>query len=725
MNLKQIGSLFALGIVFLIIVPSISLAGQSNLQFDTVKYNYKSLFSQEHPLETVNVLDSILALNSLTEEITIQALYHKGMLLFNNYKNEDAIKCFEQIFSTSTTIKYSKGELLFHIGLCYENLFNNDKAEKYFVKSLEYTSPDQKELLAKLTNSLGRIYYNMGIYEKANINYIESHNLSSEIKDSISIIRALSNLGILNDIWENYNKAIDIYLEALQIAKECENEHYIAILNNNLGVSHFCLGEYHKALNYYQNALEIELKNENMIDVSGSYHNIGNIHEVMEDYNKALSFYIKALDIQDTYNDFDGMVLTLHDIGIVHGCLGDYNLAISYCKKSLAIAIAKNMKNKEMAVHESLAKLYSQQVNFDSAFHHQTKFIAIKVSLFTVEKNKEIAKQQASFKNKQDENKIAILSKEKEVAQAKTEQQRILTIGYIVIIILLVIALFIGHRLFYNKKIAHEKLKNQEKKIVEMSMKVMKQNEEFIDNLEYGRVVQKAVLTGDTIINKWFADSFYINLPQLIVSGDFYWIKNIGQKVYVIVSDCTGHGVPGGFMSMLGLAFLNEIITDEFKYYPNELLDILRDRIKDALNQTDLNASAQNGMDLACCLFNFDDMKMYFAGAHMPLWHQQINRIDRIKGDLMPIGVSVKEKPFSMQELSFKKGDRFYMFTDGMIDQFSSSGEKYSSKRLENKIHDTYEVSGEKQKEQILNSFLEWKGEMPQTDDALLLGLQV
>ncbi len=714
-----------LGVLIILIIHALSINAQQPISFDSVRHSYESPFAKEYPFEVVLILDSILSRNNLDAKVEAAVLYNKGMILYGNKQDTEAIECFKALLNKKEVAYYASNVLLMQIGFSYENLYLNEKAEKYYSQAIESTLNENKQVKAKLFILLGRVYYKMGVYEKAFNNYHESYNICNEIADTNTLINVLSNLGIVHDEWGQHNKAIEAYLKGLQLAIEVHSVDYISKLNNNLGVSYFCLEKYHKALEYYNKALAIELEKENEIDIAGSYHNIGNVYEVLGDYNTALFYYLKAIDIQNAIDDYDGLVLALNDIALVYGYMGDIEIALDYCNKSRDIAIGKNMIKNEMFAYETLVKLYTQQKSYDLAFQNQNKLIAIKDSLFTIEKNQEIAEQQARFNNEQNEIEIALLSKEKEVSEVKIERQRTVTSSFVILIILLLVALFIGYRLFYNKKIAHEKLQRQEEKIIEMSKKVMEQNDIFTDNLEYGRVIQKAVLTGDKIINKWFSDSFYINLPQLIVSGDFYWAKSIGSMVYVVVSDCTGHGVPGGFMSMLGVAFLNDIITDKFKYYPNELLDILRNRIKEALNQTDMNTRNHNGMDLACCMFDFDNMKLYFSGAHMPIWHNQNNEIKRIKGDLMPIGVSVKEKPFSMQEISFKKGDRFYMFTDGMIDQFNPTGQKISSKRLEEELVKVGDLSAKQQKKQLLDNFLKWKNEMPQTDDTLLLGLFV
>lgn len=712
-------------ITVFIIICWFNLPANQLLHIDSVKYSFESDYAAANPFEVVTHFDSLLHTDSLSNYETVWILFNKGAILSSFYEPESALECFNKLQDVNVHALIDNSIVYEQIGYTYENLYHYTEAEKYFHMALNESSISDTIALGSLFNSIGRVNYSAGIYEKAIKYLLKANSLARKIDDTTTFLSSSVNLGTVYSQWGQNEKAIKVFNDALNFIGKKGFDSYRGMLLSNLGVSYFYLKEYHLALSFYERALKIELKNGDNFDISGSYHNIGNVYEVMGEYNEALEFYLKALNIQNSISDYDGLVLTSHDIGLVYSYLGDMDLAFDNVYKSLRIAKSKGFVRNEMTAYKTLAELYAKVDSFNVAYNYQLHYNELKDSLFSSDKNIEIAKQQARFDSEQQKVKIELLSKEKEIINTKIEHHKIVITSFIVLTILMLAALIVGFRLLAIKRKANEKLKEQEKQIVEITQKVLKQNDSLIDNLEYGKVIQKAVLAGKTNLDNWFSEMYFFNQPQLIVSGDFFWSKSIENKLYVVMADCTGHGVPGGFMSMLGVAFLNDLTTDEFKYYPDELLNKLRERVKYALNQSDFGTQTHDGMDLACCLFDFDKGILYFSGAHMPVWHQNMKELIRYKGDLFPIGVCVKEKPFSLTEIEFKKGDSFYLFTDGIIDQFDKDGKRYSNNRLANILNETKDSSFVDQKQILQNQLLLWKGEAQQTDDSLFLGLKV
>lgn len=711
-------------LILIATIACINLPANS-LRIDTIRYYYDSDYMNDHPFEGISYFDSLLITDTLTYNEKCWILFNKGITLSINNETESALKCFYNLLEFDSILYIPKPDLYTQIGYTYENNYEYIKAEKYFFKALNSMQIDDSSRIASCFNSIGRVNYGAGIYEKAVKYLIRSNSLASKTNDTAQFLSSSVNLGMVYSLWGQNEKAIQVYNQALSFIKQDNYSDYQSLLYSNLGVSYFYLKEHHLALSYYERALKIELMSNNKMDIAGSYHNIGNVYEVLGNYNQALDFYLKALNIQNSINDFDGLVLTTHDIGITYSYIDEMDMAFDNVMKSLTFAKNHNFVRQEMQAYKTLSELHAKEGKYDTAYEFQLLFNELKDSLFNSDKNTEIARQQAIFDSEKQKSEIELLSKEKEIINAKIEQHKIVIGSFIVLTFLLLIALIVGYRAFVIKRKANIILKEQERKIVEITNKVLKQNDNLIDNLEYGKVIQKAVLAGKTDLHRWFSETYFINQPQLIVSGDFFWSKSMGNKLYIVMADCTGHGVPGGFMSMLGVAFLNDLTTDKFKLYPDELLNNLRDRVKYALNQSDFRTETHDGMDLACCLFDFDENIMHFSGAHMAIWHHNSEELTKHKGDLMPIGVCVKEKPFSKAEIPFKKGDEFYLFTDGIIDQCNTEGERYTSARLTKLLTKTRNSGFENQKLVLQSTFFKWKGEAAQTDDSLFLGLKI
>jgi serine phosphatase RsbU (regulator of sigma subunit) len=251
------------------------------------------------------------------------------------------------------------------------------------------------------------------------------------------------------------------------------------------------------------------------------------------------------------------------------------------------------------------------------------------------------------------------------------------------------------------------------------------QRDQLIESLEYAKNIQKAIFPSYQKVNFLFPESFVFFLPKDIVSGDFYWIRKIDENIIFTVGDCTGHGVPGAFMSILGIIFLNEITNHEPLLPPNQILNALRERIMKTLNQTGKKNEQKDGMDLTLCIFNEKTRTLEFAGANNPLYHVRNDTIYSLKGDKMPIGISgYYEESFSVQKIEIKKGDRVYLFTDGFADQFGGEkDEKFKIRRFRKLLMDIQDKELNQQKQVLKDTHNKWKKDKEQVDDILVMGV--
>ncbi|NOZ46473.1 MAG: PAS domain S-box protein [Chlorobi bacterium] len=258
-------------------------------------------------------------------------------------------------------------------------------------------------------------------------------------------------------------------------------------------------------------------------------------------------------------------------------------------------------------------------------------------------------------------------------------------------------------------------------------------NKSIISSISYARVIQNAVLPTESFLKQFLPESFVFFMPRDIVSGDFYWIKQVQHKIFIGVADCTGHGVPGAFMSMLGMTLLSEIVSpanDADSYKANHVLNDLRKKLKLALHQDRRKDTASDGMDIALCIIDLEHKKMQYAGANNPLYLIRNNysepELIQYKADRMPIGVHLKEKSFSNHEIDLQANDLLYIFSDGFVDQFGGvDGRKYRSNRFKEFLLANCTKPIVKQKKLLQNEFEEWRGNERQVDDVLILGMKI
>ncbi|MBN1184358.1 MAG: SpoIIE family protein phosphatase [Bacteroidales bacterium] len=274
----------------------------------------------------------------------------------------------------------------------------------------------------------------------------------------------------------------------------------------------------------------------------------------------------------------------------------------------------------------------------------------------------------------------------------------------------------------------NEEILAQRDEVLIKSEIIEKQNKSILDSIVYAKKIQEAFLPNKNTIMDVFPDSFIIWKPKAVVSGDFYWFKHIEEEEISVLAlvDCTGHGVPGAFMSMLGNALLNEIILRKNNYQADKILNLLRERLLETLQTEGCIDKSNDGMDMALLIFDHKKEVIEFAGAKRPLYIIRNNDLEHIPGDKIPIGLDIKgNRPFTSNILKIDSSDSIYIFSDGFVDQFGEqSRQKFRSKYFKDMLLN-HSSKPMKLQGEIYNSiFEEWKGNLEQTDDVLLIGLR-
>lgn len=256
--------------------------------------------------------------------------------------------------------------------------------------------------------------------------------------------------------------------------------------------------------------------------------------------------------------------------------------------------------------------------------------------------------------------------------------------------------------------------------------KLVFQKTQITDSIQYAKSLQNAILTDQNAIKKILPNHFIFYKPKDIVSGDFYWVKKVNEYTIIAVADCTGHGVPGAFMSVLGISLLNEIVRRKEVTKANQALEVLRHELKETLHQTDSNYSSNNGMDIALCVINHDKGIMQYAGANTPLYMIRNKKLIEYRPTRNPIGMTPIEIPFKNNEIEFDKNDIFYLFSDGFIDQFGGDdGKKFRSRRFKHLLLEIHEKPMIIQRDFIELNLKKWMGNKhEQIDDILIFGFK-
>jgi serine phosphatase RsbU (regulator of sigma subunit) len=273
-----------------------------------------------------------------------------------------------------------------------------------------------------------------------------------------------------------------------------------------------------------------------------------------------------------------------------------------------------------------------------------------------------------------------------------------------------------------------EVIETQRDVAVSQRDEIIFQKKEITSSITYAKRIQSALLTRDDVFKRHFADHFIFYKPKDIVSGDFYWMQENKNRIIVAAADSTGHGVPGAFMSLMGVVFLNEIVEGMGIVQPNRILNLMREKIIKSLGQEGRKEDPDDGMDIAVIAIDQQNSVLQFAGAFNPVYIIRNGELFELKADRMPLGFAhfYRDTTFSNHEFQIKANDSIYMFSDGYVDQFGwRSNKKYMTSNFKNLLTEIQNVPMKAQKLLLENTLNNWKGDLEQVDDILVIGLQI
>jgi serine phosphatase RsbU (regulator of sigma subunit) len=622
-----------------------------------------------------------------------------------------------------------------------------------------------KEKKLRFYHAVGKRFYHIDDYESAKRYYSLSLKQAQLTLDKKIIADELSALGDIYRLQDQNTIAFKLLFQAMYIYKELKDTAQLVHTLSLIGDLQRCLDQYADALRYLNESLNLGIKTQSLDDQAFCYSSLGGTYQSMEDYDKALEAYNKGLSLATMMRDTMRIIDFQYSIGDLMVDMNRIPEAISYLEEGIRLASPDDKYNLAFC-RMGLARAYLEKGDRDRAIKEalQTYRIGEELNAYgfcaeaseilfeayagkndyrnayrylkLVKDNSDSTmnsaniKQQAqieinfknSFREKQDSLVRFTQEKEKDIEhRSELKQQKIVATVGIVGLLLAIAVAFVVYRSYKKQKRSGEVI-NRQKILVDTK------NKEIMDSINYAKKIQQAIIPTKAEVKNIFPESLVILLPKDIVSGDFYWITEKEDFIFLAVADCTGHGVPGGFMSMLGTALLNEIINDKNIYDPADILDMLKLKIILALKQSDNTNENKDGMDVA--LIRIDKRKnlLIFSGANNSLYILRDNKLKEYKGDKHPIGFSFNNtnRQFSQAEISLEKGDVLYMFTDGYPDQFGGpQGKKFKYKPLESLLTQIWNEEMDEQQKKLIGAHDDWKGDLEQVDDICLVGVRI
>ncbi|MFO7843485.1 MAG: SpoIIE family protein phosphatase [Bacteroidales bacterium] len=509
--------------------------------------------------------------------------------------------------------------------------------------------------------------------------------------------------------------AIDYFEQAVEINQSLDNRNGLLLGYNYLGMVYDEMNEYQQALDCFEKSLHISRQTNNKSSIASVLINIAQTQQIQEKYSESNSTALKGVETAKEINELR-LVRTFYGIlAENYKELGNSAKSIEYF--DLFASIDKYLKNQEIT---SIKQKSSEEVNKAQAEKSKTEQALIKQSGKLKETEDSLAEIEAISREQRILLELKELKISEQEAQLKLERliKNIFIYGFVLILVFLLVLIA-----FYRKIKAQKNHIQNQRDILDL------QNKKINSSIQYAQNIQRAILPVKKEFEKFF-EHFIIYRPKDIVSGDFYWFAEINSTTYIAVVDCTGHGVPGAFMSMIGNRLFNEIVLVNKIYDPAKILTILNVKTIEALRQ---DASENNdGMDV--CLVAIEhknkQKKVIFSGAKRPLliYKNKTNELTEIKGDRHSIGGFKKNeqtKQFTSHEIETELDDILYLSSDGLIDQNNEERKRFGSKKLKQIITNNISQPLTKQKETFEKELDNFQGNAEQRDDITLIGLKI
>jgi serine phosphatase RsbU (regulator of sigma subunit) len=589
---------------------------------------------------------------------------------------------------------------------------------------------------AKIKEKLSLIYYLKGNHEKSSKLHQEAITIFEKNSELVLKAKAMAEMAYQGKR-RNLKASLRMMKDAINLMIEAKNSRDIAALYDNFGVLHELNQQLDSAEFYYEKALLLKRSFNDSTGIPYSLNNIAGIYFLKNNTDKALALINESNLIRQKLNDYIGISWNEFALGEYFYSKNKFKEAIFHFQKAYQIAISTNYLDLQSRALKYLSSIYANQRNYDSAYFLFDKFYLIHDSLFNLQNQKQILELETVYETEKKVSQIKLLDsdnklKKQEIIRKSNAQKFLLIIIFLVIIFLVFVVRAYFQKIKTNKIITLQKqeVENQKSEIEKQKHLVVEKQKELMDSINYAKKIQDTILANKIFLKRYLPDHFVFFQPKDIVSGDFYWATKRNTRFYLAVCDSTGHGVPGAFMSIVNIGFLNEAINEKNIELPNEILNYVRSRLENTISKE----GQKDGFDgiLICMDLNTKEIT-YSAANNAPVIIVNKQYFEMPK-DRMPVGKGEKNQSFSLfnikdellkHNINDLSSFNMLLYTDGFADQFGGPKEKkYKYKPLNEFLSKNSNLELNLQHDLIYKELNDWKGNLEQVDDICLVGLK-
>ena len=526
---------------------------------------------------------------------------------------------------------------------------------------------------------LARIYDHIGDYENAVKYATDAVESAEKIEEEEELSNACVSLGMVYNRINEYEKALELFKRGYELRLKGEQFHAAASSLNLIARTYSLLKKSYEAVKYYTESLDLREKINDTKGIPWTYMGIASLYENEKQYNEAVNNYTKALKLNKDNFDQQCDLQSHHGLGRVYLKIQKFDKSYEHLKSAKQIGDKINSKPLLYPILSSLSKYYEAKDDYKKSLEYFRQYHDLKEEVINLESLNRI-------------NNIRI---EYDIRQSKQEAE-----------------------IF--------KLRNVELK--EAYKNIEEKNKDLLDSIKYAYRIQNAISPPQNLVDELIPDSFILYKPKDVVSGDFYFVSKFHDRAIFAAVDCTGHGVPGALMSVIGYNWLVQGVREGEIDTPGKLLSYLDEGVNETLRQTADESGVKDSMDLAVCTIDYKTNTVMYAGAYNPLYYVHKGELHEIKSDKLPIGVNEDGVVdiYTDHTIKLDKGDTVYIFSDGYADQFGGpKGKKFMYKQLREVILSVQDRPMAEQCEILDEILVNWQGDEEQVDDILVIGVKI
>ncbi|GAB4144803.1 MAG: hypothetical protein Fur0041_19600 [Bacteroidia bacterium] len=651
--------------------------------------------------------------------------YFAGVTLDNMQRNKDAVpffkKSIDQLKSVRDTFNLDDcqntlGYVLLRMGEYRDGL-------KYMQEALafrEFTNDTMGKATTLL--NMGLLYNNMGDYTQALDHYFKCLEYARmfEEKDPSLMGKVMNNIGSVYMNQKKFDDALKFFRQSIYFKEKAGNKKDLASTYNNIG-SLYIEKNLDSSLYYFNRSLALREEAGDKRGLGIVHKNIGEVYQQQKKYKEAEKEYLLSLDFREQINDQTGIASSLIALGSLQNETGNSQKALFFLIRGDSIARATESLSQQFDASLELSKAYRNLGKYNEALKYADLALELKDSLLNEASARHSEEMRTRYDMERQTKELEQLKMQQREDALKADSEKAfykLMIGAGIIVMILIVSFFII-RQRENRKAQHR---------LQMAYdQIEMKNKDITDSIRYAKRIQQAILPEDDAFKSAFPDSFVMYRPKDIVSGDFYWYHQSGNIRLVAVGDCTGHGVPGAFMSVLCSSQLTAVSTEQENISPSSILHEIDKGIKRQLHQ-DMHSSAHDSMDIALCAWNPEKRELIYSGANRPLIiYREKGGFEVIKPSKFSVGGETdRDKNFTEHRVILEKGDVFYLFSDGFADQFGGpKGKKFKSSQFKSVLTDIASHNTDLQGQELSDIFDRWKNGFEQVDDICVIGIRV